>query len=252
MKKYSVYFAATCIAFSSATMLSAQTRDYSYDFESDSISTLQSDSATFNYTNSNTSSTLSAGGTLVFRGNSSGSDYVVTSISGSNALRIQGGLNTQTDDFGIYVGGLDFSDFTGGESKLVSFSFDILGNSLVSSTDWEVNYTLASSTAGHSGFVNDGFVDTGNLIFTLNNSGSTFTTVSGSFIVDDGVGSTIGGLFISGPRDIDGNAALTSGGGSLAIDNISVSVSAIPETATSALLIGFTALVFSSVRRKRA
>lgn len=226
--------------------LNGQTRSYSYDFEADTLGVAFSDSATFNYSNDNASTTLSAGGTLVFRGNSSGSDYEVVTIGGTKTLRIQGGLNTQTDDFGVYIGGLDFSDYVSGDEKLVTFSFDILGNSLVSADNWEVNYTLASSLAGHTGFVDDAF--TGKTVFSFANSGSTMTTVSGSFTVPDGSGSTIGGLFISGPRNLDGSAALASGGGSLALDNISVAV--IPEPETFATIFGIAALMLLVVRRR--
>jgi len=237
---------AAAVALTSISSLSAQARDYSYDFEGDTAGIALTDSATFNYTNNNNSTVLAAGGTLVFRGNSGSSDYEVVSIGGSNALRIQGALNTQTDDFGIYLGGLDFSDFVGGESKTVSFSFDILGNALTSAADWEVNYTLAASGAGHSGFVDDLF--TGNTVFTFANTGGTLSTITGSFVVADGVGSTLGGLFISGPRAIGGGAALTGAGGSLALDNLSVNV--IPEPQAFAMIVGLLSLGFVALRRR--
>jgi hypothetical protein len=225
---------ATMLIMAPFSIIYGQTRTYDYDFETDTAGEIFSNSATFNYTTDDASTTLSAGGTLAFRGNSTSSDYWIASIGGSQFLRIQSALNTQTDDFGVYIGGLDFTDFASGLDKEVTFSFDILGNSLTSSTDWEVNYTLASTLAGHSGFVDDSF--TGNHVFSFANSGSTATTVNGSFIVADGVGSTTGGLFISGPRDASGNAALTVGGGSLAMNNISVTVAAVPEPSSLVLM----------------
>lgn len=229
------------------TLAYGQTRTYDYDFEADTVGTALLNSATFNYTTGDNSTSLAAGGTLIFRGNSGSSDYEVVSIGGSNALRIQGAMNTQTDDFGVYIGGLDFSDFAGNENKQVDFSFDILGNSINSVVDWEVNYTFASTTAGPSSFVD---APTDNLVFTFANSGGTMTTISGSFAIPDGQGSTVGGLFISGPRALDGSAAMTGAGGSLAMDNISVSVSAIPEPQTFAVLIGVISLMLVVTRRR--
>jgi|AACY02.12.fsa_nt_gi hypothetical protein len=237
-----------CTLLVSSVLASGQTRSYNYDFESDTLGIVSSNNPTYDYTTDDNSTTLSAGGTLALRGNGSTTDYEIVSISGSQFIRLQGGINTQTDDFGIYIGGLDFSDFASGLAKEVSFSFDLLGNSLVSSTDWEVNYTLASSLAGHSGFVDDAF--TGNLVFDFANSGSAATTISGTFTVNDGEGSTIGGLFISGPRDASGNAALASGGGSLAIDNISVTVSAVPEPAAGGLVLSLGILSWVACRRR--
>lgn len=228
--------------------LKGQVRSYAYDFENDTPGTIFSSSATFNYTQNNNSTTLAAGGTLIFRGNSASTDYVVFEIGGSKALRMQTALNTQTNDFGIYIGGLDFTDFASGDDKQVDFSFDILGNNVISTTDWEVNYTYGSSSAGYTPFTT--VAPTDNVVFSFANSGSAFTTVTGTFIVPDGLGSSLGGLFISGPRNPDGTAALTGAGGSLAINNISVDVTAIPEPQTFAVLLGLISLGFVVARRR--
>jgi hypothetical protein len=184
---------------------------------------------------------------LVLRGNSGSTDNVFAAVGGSTALRMQTALNAHTDDFGVYIGGIDTSDFSPAGQKTVSFSFDVLGSSLSSTTNWEVNLTNGASSAGHSSFVfGSGHVagDT----FDFANTGSTMNTVTGSFTVDAGVGSTLGGLFISGPRNSSGDATMAFGSGaSLAIDNISITV--VPEPTSYALLLGLAGVATVGFRR---
>lgn len=229
--------------------LHAQTRDYSFTFTTPA--TVATDTASWNYSNSvaYTSGTVSAtpSPTLLVRGQSSLSDHAIVTTAGVTGYNIRT-ANTAQADFGYYIMNMNFSDLVPGEDVQVDFSFKILGNdtnNTINPNNWAVKYATGATSAGAASFANA--VTTFNFV----DNNATWTTISGSFIIPSGTGSTArGGILIN---------AGTSGSGSTSAGSITVadiqiavsSVSAIPEPSSYALLAGAAALAGVVVRRRR-
>jgi hypothetical protein len=227
--------------------LDAQTRDYSFTFAAPVA--VATDTASWNYSNSASysSGTVSAtpSPTLLVRGQSSASDHAIVTTAGFTGYNVRT-ANLGQADFGYYIMNMDFSDLVSGEDVQVDFSFKILGNdtnSSINPANWTVKYTTAATTAGVASFTSTAAT------FSFVDDNSTWTTVSGSFIIPSGTGSAArGGILINAGTSGSGSTST----GSITVADIQVAVSStIPEPSSFALLGGAAVLGCVIARRRR-
>ncbi len=183
---------------------------------------------------------------FIVRGQSGSSNHSIVTHAGENAYRLETfhGLNA---DFGFYLLNLNFTDVVLGQDVSVSYQFKILANDTVGiatidPTNWAVKYTLGNSWASNASFTHTA----GSFNFADNNT--TWTTVSGSFVIPAGTGLSNGAIFIN-----DGSSATDfSSGKSLYLADLRVTVAAVPEPSAFALVAGVMCLVGAQVRRRRS
>ncbi|MBC2595971.1 hypothetical protein H5P28_17025 [Ruficoccus amylovorans] len=223
----------------------AQTaRNYGYTFTTPG--NLATDVASWDYTSgtaySGTGTYGNTENTLVIRGESGSSDHSIVTISGETAYYVRT-VNTQNTNFGFYLLNLDFSGFDSSTSSLVTYSFKILANdtnNAINPNNWTVLYAPGSVASVGSAYFQDNVVKT----FDFQDDNTTWTTVSGSFIVEDG--STTGAILINAGTSGSG---YTSAGGYYLAD-LNVEVTAVPEPATTALCGGIFILAALALRRR--
>ncbi|MFH1497532.1 MAG: PEP-CTERM sorting domain-containing protein [Verrucomicrobiota bacterium] len=247
MKKLYTLLALAGLSMSAGS-LSAQTRDYGYTF--DTPATLRTDGASWNYTlNELYPGSGDPGATenmLIVRGESGSSDHSVVTVGDHTGYFVRT-ANTQNANFGFYLMNLDFRDLDVGVDVVVNYSFKILGNDTNSSidpNDWNVRYATGTTTVGVSAFSNVAQT------FDFNDDNATWTTISGSFMITSGTGSSRGGILINDGTSTSG--ATSTGGYYLADLSVQVdSVAVIPEPSSFALIAGFAALAGITLRRRR-
>ena len=245
MKSYRVPTMAFSL-FAATTSLLAQTREYGYSFEGESVGAIATDEVAWNYTDKTSFSGSGDPGTtanlLLLRGDSTSSDYSIEDISDTKGIYIRT-ANMQNANFGVYLMNLDLRPFEIGVPVEVSYSFKILGNDTngnIIPNNWQVRYTDGATTAGVASFEN---VDS---TFNFFDTGSTWTTVSGTFMTS--TGSDRGGILINAGTSGSG---YTSGGGVYIADySVTVSSSAIPEPAETSLALGILGALCIGITRR--
>ncbi|QHI69121.1 hypothetical protein [Tichowtungia aerotolerans] len=174
--------------------------------------------------------------TLAFNGRSSGTDYfIVDKGTGHEKALLVRTINTANTDFGIYVQKLDFrlNNMNSSNQTRVSWSFDILGtdHAGIEPTNWTVKINTGNYSKNIS--VSDGWFGTNTSVtaqtFDFVDDDSTWTTVTGSYVIAVDQAGSAGGIQIS--TDTGG---YTSADG-IVLDNIQVTIESIIPVYDSAL-----------------
>lgn len=226
--------------------LHAQTRDYAVSFTTPV--TLATDVASWNYSTGASYESGDFGATPVpvflVRGMSSGSDHAIVTVGAHTGYNVAT-AGADNANFGFYLLNLDFTDLVVGQGKVVSYSFKIRANDTnnsINPNNWAVNYATGATTAGGISFPN--LAQT----FAFQDDNTTWTTVSGSFELATGVGSSRGGILINAGTSGSG---FTSAG-SITLADLSLTVTTvIPEPGTYGLLGGLAGLGWVLVARRR-
>ncbi|AHF94521.1 hypothetical protein OPIT5_18615 [Opitutaceae bacterium TAV5] len=221
-----------------ASALHAQTRDYSVTFTTPR--TLATNTASWNYTLDQAYPSGDPGSTpagmFIARGQSSDSDHSITVIGGVTAYEIHT-VGLQTADFGFYLMNLDFTSLVPDESITVTWSFKILANDTddrINPDNWSVKFATSATSAGNASFPEVAS------IFSFNDDGSTWTTVTGQFVLPANTSLTRGGILINGL----GSGSIFSTPDSVYLADLVVTItsnSTIPEPSAWPLLGGLAA-----------
>lgn len=215
--------------------VSAQARDYGYSFTTPEA--LATDTPSWNFTLDaaypNTGDPGTTSNMLIVRGESSGSDHSIVTIAGETAYYVNT-TNPQNANFGFFLMNLDFRDVAVGADVNVNYSFKFLANDTndsIVTTGAQVRYTTAATTPGLASFGN---VDQ---TFSFQDDNATWTTVSGSFTLPTGTGSSRGGILINTGQ----LGAFTSAGGFYLAD---LDVTVVPEPSSLMMItIGLLSMI---------
>lgn len=174
--------------------------------------------------------------TLAFNGRSTSSDYyIVDKGTGHGKSLFFRTINTANTDFGVYLQKLDFrvDNMNATNQTRVSWSFDILGSdhAAIDPTNWTVRVNYGNYSTNLN--VSDGWYNAGNSVvaqtFDFVDDDTTWTTVTGSFVIAVNQAGSAGGIQIS--TDTGG---YTYGDG-IYLDNIQVTIESITPVYDNAL-----------------
>lgn len=174
--------------------------------------------------------------TLAFNGRSSGTDYwIADKGAGHEKALFFRTINTANTDFGVYMQKLDFRvdnrNLT--NQTRVSWSFDILGSDHagIEPTNWTVKINTGNYSENLN--VSDGWFNDENSVtaqtFDFVDDDSTWTTVTGSYVIAVNQAGSAGGIQIG--TDTGG---YTSSDG-IYLDNIQVTIESITPVYDNAL-----------------